>query len=364
MWIYMSENTLQILKVELVPSGCTSKDFEKGGHLENRLSRLILDGPNVKGPHVDVVASENPIQAASTFLMHASSRGSQERCEALVFEDGKAGVRGVVASDSTTFPASHSECRHHLRWLEPFERGENPEQLPKTQKRFAGHITDDLKFTYVGKDAQGAVFRFHWEEKDLCMKVFKSAEIPGPYRPIDKAMVTPFVSECRAFARLCDLHKNGKWAVKCHGWLELDEPLKKRILEPRGLKVDDFGRRVIVKDFIKDEGLRSEDFELIMSNFEIAKSAMILPHDTEKRNYRKSFLLDWGSSVTFPIPTAFGTNRSFEMYYEDLSKHGLGWMHSDWELSSRALVWPKADFNSLVQLIFTWSHMDHHQLSL
>ncbi|KAE8353203.1 hypothetical protein BDV28DRAFT_133534 [Aspergillus coremiiformis] len=137
-------------------------------------------------------------------------------------------------------------------------------------KRFVGYKEEISEPIFIGEGKQGAVFRFKFEGKDQCLKLFWKHEYPGQLGEKAKKLVSPFGCESRAFARLC---------------------------------------------------------ERIIQNFQIAKRARIIPGDIEKRNYRGTYLVDLGSTVTFPFYRTFARERSFTDFYEDLKNYPL----YDWD---------------------------------
>ncbi|KAE8148637.1 kinetochore Sim4 complex subunit FTA2-domain-containing protein [Aspergillus avenaceus] len=194
-------------------------------------------------------------------------------------------------------------------------------------KRFAGYQDDISQPEFINSGTQGCVFRFKYNGHDLCLKVFRNWEYPRslhdamPFNVSRKTqrLLTPFARECRAFARLCDLQQNGTWAVRCHGWMYLSDnqiaPLKKISMKLRRDPEWVNARWAIVKDFLPGPPT-SADLPAIFSNFDIAKKARILPGDAFAKNYRGPFIVDLGSSATFPFPRHFASQYSFDRFYK------------------------------------------------
>lgn len=121
-------------------------------------------------------------------------------------------------------------------------------------------------------------------------------------------LFSPFVRECRAFGRLCDMHQNGSWAVKCHGWMYLNDTQLASLKAVYNNTNIDIGnitinsnnnrsllsvctRWALVKDFIPNETCPADIPTICHNPKIIPKQAWILPDDIEPRNYRGPFFL-------------------------------------------------------------------------
>ncbi|GAB1200206.1 hypothetical protein APSETT444_009574 [Aspergillus pseudonomiae] len=196
-------------------------------------------------------------------------------------------------------------------------------------KRFVGYKDAITNPVFVDKGEQGFVFRFKHNERDLCLKLFYDYEDPRPYHEKTIALISPIGLESRAFARLCDLHENGHWAVQCHGWMCLTDSQLQQLREASGRVRNNWrwhkARWGIVKDFIADEppSCQDERFRLIISNFSVPKRGQILPRDVKKENYRGELIVDLGSTVTFPFCRYFARQTDLDKFFEYLDQFGL-----------------------------------------
>ncbi|KKZ60065.1 hypothetical protein EMCG_05188 [[Emmonsia] crescens] len=206
-------------------------------------------------------------------------------------------------------------------------------------KRFIGHQTDIVDAELVGGGDEGIVFKFDYGSQKLCFKLVSTSFLVLPQRtelielqfkpwssPLattigrQQELLSPYASECRAFARLCDAHRNGTWAVRCHGWMYLNEN-QLALLPVKG----DYTPWAIVKDFIPNQPSYT-DIKTIIRKFEIPKSLGILPAtDLHPRNYRGSFIVDLGGSRTRPIDRRFLSKYGWNHFYETCSGTVARW---------------------------------------
>ena len=148
-----------------------------------------------------------------------------------------------------------------------------------------------------------------------------------------EAYISPFGCESRTFARLCDLHKNGQWAVRCHGWMCLTDSQVQQLWKVSGpVRADprwDRARWVIVKDFIAGEPPSREDenFQHVISNFRIPKCGGILPRDVKRGNYRGNLIVDLGSTVTFPFYRRYAHWSELDEFFNSIDTYRL----PDWD---------------------------------
>ncbi|KAE8152173.1 kinetochore Sim4 complex subunit FTA2-domain-containing protein [Aspergillus avenaceus] len=193
------------------------------------------------------------------------------------------------------------------------------EQYPML-KRFVGHKDKITKPKLIGNGQQGFVFKFKHNERDLCLKLFY--EFKGVYDDEEvTSYISPFGCESRAFARLCDLHQNGQWAVRCHGWMYLTDSQLQQLWEVSRPDPRWHGARwAIVKDFIAEEPPSREDenFQNVMAKFHIPKCGRILPRDVKKENYRGDLIVDLGSTVTFPFYRRYARWTEHIAFFQDL----------------------------------------------
>ncbi|KNG85319.1 hypothetical protein ANOM_006290 [Aspergillus nomiae NRRL 13137] len=206
----------------------------------------------------------------------------------------------------------------------------DPEQVVHQEpvlKRFVGYEDKIKQPEFIGKGQQGFVFKFKHNERDLCLKLFY--EYTAPYSEEEVAFISPFGCEARAFARLCDLHENGRWAVQCHGWMYLTDSQLHQLREVSGPVRNDpnwyRAHWAIVKDFIADEPPSRHDkkFQNILTNFYIPKRGHILPRDVKKDNYRGDRIVDLGCTITFPFSRRYARSKQFFDFFNDLDKHQL-----------------------------------------
>ncbi|KAE8361724.1 kinetochore Sim4 complex subunit Fta2 [Aspergillus caelatus] len=194
-------------------------------------------------------------------------------------------------------------------------------------KRFIGYEYKIIEPAFIDQGQQGFVFRFRYNGRDLCLKLFY--EYTAPYDAEHVAFTSPFGCESRAFARLCDMHENGHWAVRCHGWMCLTDSQLQQLWEVSGrVRYDPNwyrARWAIVKDFIADEPPSPEEkgFESIISNFCIPKRGRILPRDVKKSNYRGDRIVDLGSTITFPFYRRYASWTDFTDFFSDFDTNEL-----------------------------------------
>lgn len=139
-------------------------------------------------------------------------------------------------------------------------------------------------------------------------------------------MTSPFVHECRAFARLDSVGDNGTWAVKCHGWIKLNDQQFKAL----GNKHRTFCRWAVVKDLIREE-LTMNDIPEIRRKMQIARKALLWPRDIKSENYRGSFVVDLGSTLTYPYIRRFWSNTRRREAFAYLDKDISEWEPSLWD---------------------------------
>ena len=129
----------------------------------------------------------------------------------------------------------------------------------------------------------------------------------------EKPYTFPFSHECRAFARLDSVGKNGTWAVKCHGWMKLSDQQFYPISHSWG---NICSRWTIVKYYIS-EPLRITDDPDIQRKMRIANEALLYPRDVCPQNYRGTFLVDLSSVYTYPYIRRLWSNRRREEFFPD-----------------------------------------------
>ncbi|KAE8155490.1 kinetochore Sim4 complex subunit FTA2-domain-containing protein [Aspergillus tamarii] len=198
-------------------------------------------------------------------------------------------------------------------------------------KRFVGYKDGIIEPEFIGNGQQGFVFRFKHNQRDLCLKLFYEYKAVYDDKEI-ASYISPFGCESRTFARLCDLHQNGQWAVRCHGWMYLTDSQLQQLRKVSGPVRGDSrwyrARWAIVKDFIADEPPSREDenFQRVISNFCIPKCGDILPRDIKKGNYRGELIVDLGSTVTFPFYRRYASGKEFDEFFDSLDADRLpGW---------------------------------------
>ncbi|KAI9741259.1 MAG: hypothetical protein M1834_002975 [Cirrosporium novae-zelandiae] len=179
-------------------------------------------------------------------------------------------------------------------------------------RRFLHYDKEITSIEYLGHGEQGIVFAAIFEGKKYALKVFKNTYYLS-YWQVDTGKIyglTPFVNECRAFARLDDLHENGDWAVECYGWMKLTDEqftiVKKLVYVDNDPDLDskdtvNLTRWAIVKRYMP-ELTRITDLPHIIETLEIAKCARMHDEDPSPDNYRGSRLVDLGCVKTWPHP--------------------------------------------------------------
>lgn len=135
---------------------------------------------------------------------------------------------------------------------------------------------------------------------------------------------SPFAYECRAFARLIDIGENGTWAVKCHGWMRLSDE-QFTALKPAATRhqMENCERWAIVKDYVPNP-LRNEDISEVRRKLIIPQRARILPTDFHHRNFRESFVVDLGSTKTYPC-SPFWSDGAFRNFYKRGNENFKSW---------------------------------------
>ncbi|KAK2758265.1 hypothetical protein FQN54_004110 [Arachnomyces sp. PD_36] len=209
-----------------------------------------------------------------------------------------------------------------LPWDDPSRKSNSKPRL----RRFVHWDKPILYLELLGTGGEGQVFRVKIEGKIYVLKIFHEWHYVGMPLPEKLQQFTsPFAHEARAFARLDCIGENGTWAVKCHGWM--------RLTYDHLLPIDrhcppDIVSWAIVKDYIP-ETVQLTDVPEIRRKMEIAYRASIFPIDILPRNYRGSFLVDLGSSMTWPyIRKLWGSDRAFDIEFERVDN-----LVSSWEIS-------------------------------
>ncbi|PLB47663.1 hypothetical protein P170DRAFT_447593 [Aspergillus steynii IBT 23096] len=197
-------------------------------------------------------------------------------------------------------------------------------------QRFTGYKDEISKPQYIGKGEQGFVFRFEHKGRDLCMKLFFKYEHVERVHENTAHMLSPFGSECRAFARLCDLHENGNWAVQYHGWMFLNDRQLHQLRKVSGRQKRnphwEYIRWAVVKDFITEKPPTSMDVERlqdIASTFNIPKRGNILPRDVKRENYGGQRMVDLGCTLTYPFFRRYASEFERNGFFQCLENHGL-----------------------------------------
>ncbi|PGG97274.1 hypothetical protein AJ79_09260 [Helicocarpus griseus UAMH5409] len=190
----------------------------------------------------------------------------------------------------------------------------------KPQLRRFVHHDKPIKFHRIlGFGTEGNIYHVEIEGNSYALKLFEHWATRGLENPKltkdEQLMTAPFIHECRSFARLDSIGQNGTWAVRCHGLMMLDDEQFKSLGSDHRI----FSRWAIVKGFIRDE-LAVSDIREIRRKMQIARKALLWPKDIKPENYRGSFLVDLGSTRTYPYIHRFWSNtsrREWFAYWEE-----------------------------------------------
>ncbi|RJE18084.1 hypothetical protein PHISCL_09575 [Aspergillus sclerotialis] len=167
----------------------------------------------------------------------------------------------------------------------------------------------------LGSGVHGAVYLAVIESKEYAIKVWKwQSDIDLAERL--RIYTSPFSHECRAFARLQSRGENGTWAVKCHGWIKLSDEQYRSLPRRYGFPLIHWA---IVKEYLPNP-IQLSDIPEIVRKKEIARQALMYnPHNCDilPRNFRGSFIVDLGNTITYPYPL-YWSNWGFENAYETL----------------------------------------------
>ncbi|KLJ13876.1 hypothetical protein EMPG_09371 [Blastomyces silverae] len=213
------------------------------------------------------------------------------------------------------------------RWLSelPMDHPERKSTSKPQLRRFIHHDKRIKRLGFLGAGVESCVYHIECEGKSYALKLSRHwpyYETDFPFVKIsqhEKMLMAPFVREARAFARLDSVGENGTWAVKCHGWMKLNDQQFKALGNHHRM----FCRWAIIKDLIPDE-ISMSDIPEVRRKMQIARKALLLPGDIKPENYRGSFVVDLGSTVTYPEIRRFWSNTrrrekfaSFDRYFND-----------------------------------------------
>ncbi|PGH34633.1 hypothetical protein GX50_02523 [[Emmonsia] crescens] len=199
-------------------------------------------------------------------------------------------------------------------------------------RRFIHHDKPITRLGRISLGTEGIVLLVEIEGVEYVMKLFFKWEHVMPHivesdrlSERQKPYLCPFSRECRAFARLDSMGKNGTFAVKCHGWLKLsDEQFEQYSKYPQ------YSRWAIIKDYLPDPATRA-DIPEMKHKMEIAHKALLYPQDQKPENYRGSFMVDLGSTKTWPFPKSQWWEEGRKLKFKYFHKGVEEWeFEEDW----------------------------------
>ncbi|PGG98354.1 hypothetical protein GX51_06841 [Blastomyces parvus] len=218
------------------------------------------------------------------------------------------------------------------KWLSelPMDHPERKSTSKPQLRRFIHHDKPIKRLGFLGEGAESYVYHIECEGQSYALKLAKHWPYPDTWflditKPHERMLMAPFVREARAFARLDSVGENGTWAVKCHGWMKLTDQQFKAL----GAKNRKFCRWAIIKDMIPDE-ISMSDIPEVRRKMQIARKALLWPRDVKPENYRGSFIVDLGSTRTYPeVRHRFWKTRRREDFAS------MDRYFADWEPSHR-----------------------------
>ncbi|KAK2754806.1 hypothetical protein FQN54_006699 [Arachnomyces sp. PD_36] len=205
---------------------------------------------------------------------------------------------------------------------------DDPTRKSWSKPKLRRFVHSDKPIEYLellGEGGEGAVHRVRIEGAVYALKIFHEYRYVGiPLSEELKQHTSPLAHESRAFARLDCIGENGTWAVKCHGWMKLSDEQ----LPPINRWDSGYTRWAIVKDYIPDP-VQLTHVPEIRRKMKIANRAAICPDDILPRNYQGSFLVDLGSSKTWPYVRGLWSHSAFDSVFEMTDKSVEDWQIDD-----------------------------------
>ena len=145
----------------------------------------------------------------------------------------------------------------------------------------------------------------------------------------------PFYAECRAYGRLIEHKRNGRYAVRCHGFMKIAAQREEELA--REFKVESWDRpdeeydkdassrqpfRAVVKDLVSTRVPFTERFvKKALSDLKNIRKLGIYPIDITARNYVGGLLVDFSIALTSPH-YLFDVRPKFDVE-EDLQQQDL-----------------------------------------
>ncbi|EER45402.1 conserved hypothetical protein [Histoplasma capsulatum H143] len=193
-------------------------------------------------------------------------------------------------------------------------------------RRFIHHDKPIKRLGFLGAGAESCVYHIECEGKSYALKLarhwpYYDTDFPNRIKAHERILMAPFVHEARAFARLDSVDENGTWAVKCHGWIKLNDSQFKEL----GNKHQIFCRWAIIKDMIPDE-ISMSDIPEVRRKMQIARKALLWPGDVKPENYRGSFIVDLGNTITYPEIRRSGRIQDagrYLLFFNDMHKKNV-----------------------------------------
>ncbi|EEH07261.1 conserved hypothetical protein [Histoplasma capsulatum G186AR] len=219
------------------------------------------------------------------------------------------------------------------RWLSelPMDHPERKSTSKPQLRRFIHHDKPIKRLGFLGAGAESCVYHIECEGKSYALKLarhwpYYDTDFPNRIKAHERILMAPFVREARAFARLDSVGENGTWAVKCHGWIKLNDSQFKEL----GNKHQIFCRWAIIKDMIPDE-ISMSDIPEVRRKMQIARKALLWPGDVKPENYRGSFIVDLGNTITYPEIRRFWSNTRRREIFAGMDRCFSNWEPSDWD---------------------------------
>lgn len=129
-----------------------------------------------------------------------------------------------------------------------------------------------------------------------------------------QAHTDPFYNECRAYGRLEEAKLNGKWAIRCHGYVMLLPEIEAQL--KRYFKVEDWNRfldeyrkpvalrrpiQAIVEDLVlEDKPIIAKIVDKLLKYLRKMRSKGVYAQDLHERNYRGGLLMDFSCARRRP----------------------------------------------------------------